>query len=141
MNSAGKERLIWDGQHVNRLPPRRPFCMETLQREGLALFEGAGWGGTADISAYHHPPMHPDPTQFLGFEWDGQRFQFVVLPFGLSTATFVFTTVMGHTIRFLRSQGVLLISYLDDLIFVHSTAIETLSAVIKMLHILPASAG
>ena len=30
-----------------------------------------------------------------------------------------------------------LISYLDDLIFAHSTARETLSAAIKMLHILP----
>jgi hypothetical protein len=81
--------------------------------------------------------MHPESTQFLGFEWDGQTYQFVVLPFGLSTAPFVFTTVMGHTIRFLRSQGVRLISFLDDLIFAHETARETLSAAIKMLHILP----
>ena len=44
---------------------------------------------------------------------------------------------MGHTVRFLRSQGIRLISYLDDLIFAHPTARETLSAVQKMLHILP----
>ena len=138
VNSAGKKRLIWDGRHVNRHLPKQPFCMDTLQREGRTLFEGAGWGGTADISsAYHHIPMHPDSTQFLGFEWEGRCYQFVVLPFGLSTAPFVFTTVMGHTIRFLRSQGIRLMSYLDDLIFAHASARETLSAAMKMLHILP----
>ena len=137
-NSAGKMRLIWDGRHVNRHLPYEPFRMDSLQREGRTLFEGAVCGGTADISsAYHHIPMHVDSISFLGFEWEGQFYQFLVLPFGLSTAPRIFSTVMGHTVRFLRSQGVRLISYLDDLIFAHPSARETLSAAQKMLHILP----
>jgi hypothetical protein len=137
VDSAGKKRLIWDGRHVNRHLPLQPFRMDSLQREGRLLFETAGYGGTADFSsAYHHVPMHPDSTAFLGFEWEGQCYQFLVLPFGLSTAPRVFSTVMGHTVRFLRSQGIRLISYLDDLIFAHPTACETLSAAQKTLHIL-----
>ncbi len=121
VNSAGEKRLIWDGQHVNRHLQRQPFCMETLKREGRTLFEGAGWGGTVNISsAYHHIPMHLDSTQFLGFEWEGQCYQFVVLSFGLSTVPFIFTTVMANTIRFLRGQGVRLISYSDELIYAHA---------------------
>ena len=112
--------------------------MNSLHREGRALFESARFGGTADISsAYHHIPMHSDSTRYLGFEWEGQFYQFLVLPFGLSTAPRVFSTVMGHTVRFLRFVGVRLISYLDDLIFAHPTARETLSAAQMMLHILP----
>jgi hypothetical protein len=137
-NSVGKKRLIWDGRHVNRHLPHEPFHMNSLQREGRALFESARFGGTADISsAYHHIPMHPNPTCYLGFEWEGQFYQFLVLPFGLSTAPRFFSTVMGHTVRFLRFVGVRLISYLNDLIFAHATARETLSAAQMMLHILP----
>ncbi len=69
--------------------------MNSLQREGRALIESARFGGTADISsAYHHIPMHPDSTCYLGFEWEGQFYQILVLPFGLSTAPLVFSTVM-----------------------------------------------
>ena len=138
VNSAGKKRLIWDGRHVNRHLPTDKFRMNSLQREGRALFESARFGGTADISsAYHHIPMHPDSVRYLGFEWEGQCYQFLVLPFGLSTAPKIFTTVMGHTVRFLRFVGVRLIAYLDDLIFAHPSAREALSAAQMMIHILP----
>ena len=60
-NSAMKRRLIWDGRHVNRHLRKRPFRMETLQREGCALFERSNHGGTLNISsAYHHVDMAPD---------------------------------------------------------------------------------
>ncbi len=72
-------RLIWDGRHVNQHLHYEPFCMDSLQREGRTLFEGAVCGGTADISsAYHHLPMHADSISFLGFEWEGQFYQFLV---------------------------------------------------------------
>jgi hypothetical protein len=123
-NSTGKRRPVWDGSHVNKHLPDAPFRMETLQREGMDLFEGAGWGGTVDISsAYHHIHMHEDSTPFLGFEWEGSYYFFTVLTFRLSTAPRIFTLVMSHYVRFLRSVGVELLSYrdLDDLIFAHAT--------------------
>ena len=71
-NSAGKRRLIWDGRHVNRHLRKRPFRMETLQREGRALFECRSFGGTLNVSsAYHHVDMAPVAFPYLGFEWDG----------------------------------------------------------------------
>ena len=137
VNSAGKLRLIWDGRHVNGHLPHHNFRMETLQREGRSLFERSGWGGTVDISAaYHHLEMHPDSTPFLGFEWRGAFYRFVVLPFGLSTAPWLFTTVMGHCANFLRSStgpGIGLLRYLDDLIFAASTAREALRSAMVLL--------
>ena len=93
INSAGKRRIIWDGRHVNANPYKRPLRMETLQREGRALFERSHYGGTADISsAYHHVDMAPESTPYLGFEWEGTFYCFDVLPFGLSSAPWLFTT-------------------------------------------------
>ena len=81
--------------------------------------------------------MHPDSTTYLGFEWEGHFYQFVVLPFGLSTAPRIFTLVMAHTVKFLRFKGVRLFAYLDDLVFAHASKRETLAAAQLMLHILP----
>ena len=81
--------------------------------------------------------MHEDSTRFLGFEWEGQHYVFAVLPFGLSTAPWVFTTVMSNCVRFLRLKGVRLMVFLDDLIFANPTAREALGAAQLMLHILP----
>ena len=138
-NAAGKQRLIWDGRHVNQYLPKVTFHMETLQREGRALFERSAWGGTCDLSsAYHHVEMHPDSLPFLGFEWGGEYFRFTVLPFGLSTAPWLFTKVFGHCARFLRSPGLSLgiLSYLDDVIFAALTARGALGAAQVILSVL-----
>ena len=136
-NSAGKRRLIWDGRHVNRHLRKHRFRMETLQREGRALFERSHFGGTVNISsAYHHLEMAPEATEFLGFEWEGVFYSFEVLPFGLSSAPWLFTTVMGHCSRFLRSVGTDLISYLDDLIFAADSGHAALTSAQRMLAIL-----
>ncbi len=74
-NSALKRRLIWDGRHVNR--HLRPLPMETLQREGRALFERSSFGGTLNISsANHHLDMAQDAFPYLGFEWGGSFYCF-----------------------------------------------------------------
>jgi len=108
--------------------------METLQREGRALFERSHWGGTCDLSsAYHHVDMHKDSTPFLVFEWAGGFYRFTVLPFGLSTAPWLFTKLFGPCVRFLRSPGMSLaptlglLSYLDDVAFGAPTAREALT--------------
>ena len=136
-NSAGKRRLIWDGRHVNKNLRRRKFKMETLQREGRALFERSHFGGTADISgAYHHLEMAEDAHPYLGFEWDGVFYCFEVLPFGLSSAPWLFTTVMSHSIRFIRYAGGDVIAFLDDCIFGGSDPHGTITAAQRMLAIL-----
>ena len=133
-NSAGKRRLIWDGRHVNANLRKRPFRMETLQREGRALFERSHYGGTVDVSsAYHHVDMAPESTPYLGFEWEGVFYCFDVLPFGLSSAPWLFTTVMSHTTRFVRASGVELLQYLDDLIFAHKTAHGSVSCARRLI--------
>ncbi len=110
-NNAGKRRLIWDWRQVNRHLRKRPFRMETLQRQGCSLFERSSFGSTLDVpSAYHHVDMAPWASPYLGFEWDSTFYCFDVFPLGLSSAQWLFTTVMGHLVRFLLFQGNDLIS-------------------------------
>ena len=105
-NSVGKRRLIWDGRHVNKNLRKRKFKMETLQREGRSLFECSHYCCIADIfSSYHHVEMAESAHPFLGFEWQGVFNCFEVLPFSLSSAPWLFTTIMSHSIRFI--QGLL----------------------------------
>ena len=136
-NRAGKRRLIWDGQHVNAHLIVKSFRMETLQKEGRTLFEQCAYGGTIDVSsAYHHVEMHETAQPYLGFEWGGVFYKFVVLPFGISTAPRIFSMVMGHCVRFLRYKGANLIAWLDDLIFAHATgrgAVQMAQLMIRIL--------
>ena len=137
VNHALKKRLIWDGRHVNKHLVQVPFKMETLQSEGRTLFGGCSWGGTFDISAaYHHVDMHVDSLPYLGFEWAGEFFMFVVLPFGLSTAPRIFTKVMLTSVRYLRWKGCRVLAYLDDLPFAQITAEASLRQAGLMLRIL-----
>ena len=52
-------------------------------------------------SGYHHVSIHEESQTFLGFQWPlgsslkPRFFVFAVLPFGLSSAPYVFTKVLG----------------------------------------------
>ena len=128
-NSAGKRRLIWDGRHVNCHLLKRPFLMETLQREGRALFERSSHGGTLNVSSTRGVPL-------LGIRVGGHILLFDVLPFGLSSAPWLFTTVMGHSVCILRFQGNDLKGYLDDLIFASSSARGAVESAQQMIRLL-----
>ena len=142
LNRAGKLRLIWDGRHLNKNLLITPMKMETLQKEGRALFGSSSHGGSTNLSsAYHHLDLHPSAFPYMGFEWNGAFYRFVVLPFGLATAPRIFSLVMGHTARFLRFLGIRLLVYLDALIFVARSASRALAAGQMMMHILPGLGG
>ncbi len=64
------------------------------------MFERADWGGTLEISStYHHVHMHHWQHSLLysGFAWEGQLCRCLVLPFCLSTAPRIFTTVRARS--------------------------------------------
>ena len=65
-------------------------------------------------SGYHHIDIHPDYQTYLGFAWEGKFYVFTVLPFGLSTACYVFTKVLRPVVKHVRAQGIRIVLYLDD---------------------------
>ena len=69
-------------------------------------------------SGCHHIDILLEHQTFLGFSWVVYGFRkffvFTVLPFGLSSAPYIFTKVVRVLARYWRSHAVRLTVYLDD---------------------------
>ena len=70
-------------------------------------------------SGYHHVDIFPDHRKFLAFSWHFgtncvRYFQFTVLPFGLSSAPFIFTKLIKPLEAFWRLQGIPIAIFFDD---------------------------
>ncbi len=67
--------------------------METVRDVRQSLQRGA-YAATVDLSdAYFHVNIHKESRKFLRFIFDGIIYQFVVLPFGLTSSPRIFTRV------------------------------------------------
>ncbi len=78
-----------------------------------------GFGFKFDITqGYHHIDIHVDFQKFLGFSWilDGVQnyFIFLVLPFGLTSAPYIFTKVVRVLVKFWRNVGIKICVFIDD---------------------------
>ena len=73
------------------------------------------WTTNLDLmDAYFHIPIAPPFRTFLRFVWDNAVYQFRTLPFGISTALIVFTSVFQTVIAHLHTLSIQVHSYLDD---------------------------
>ena len=50
----------------------------------------------------------------IGSTWEGKNYVFTVLPFGLSTACYIFTKIVRPLVRYWRAKGLRILVYLDD---------------------------
>ena len=120
----GKFRLILDLRRVNSHLAGVTFRMESL----TALTEIASpgdWMISVDqTQGYYHVAMHRAAHQYMGFEWRGQFYTFRVLPFGLATAPRCFAKVMGVLVRHWRQEGIRMLAYLDDWLFLAGSPAE-----------------
>ena len=101
-NGVGKKRLVVNLRHVNRYLMVQKFKYQDL-RVGMLMFKPAEWMFSFDLkSGYHHVDIIESHQTFLGFEWGSQFYVFTVLPFGLSTAPYVFTKLLRPLVRLWR---------------------------------------
>ena len=86
---------------------------------GMLYFEKDEYLCTFDLkSGYHHIDIHINSQTYLGCEWKGKHYVFTVLPFGLSTACYVFTKLTRPLVHWWRRQGFKVVMYIDDGIIV-----------------------
>jgi hypothetical protein len=98
--------------------------MENLQTVGQTVREG-GWLTKIDLKdAYLAIPVTRAHRKFLRFNWGGETFEFTCLPFGLSSPPWAFTKCLRPVVAFLRSKGIRLIIYLDDILMAHSSKVK-----------------
>jgi hypothetical protein len=107
-------RPILNLKPLNQCLVKRKFKMENLRSVKKAIKPG-DWLMSLDLQdAYMHIPIHKSYRKFLRFKIGGQAFQFLVLPFGLSSAPRVFTKVLAPLVAEARTRGLHLYPYLDD---------------------------
>jgi len=104
---------------------------EHFKMEGLHLLpdmiQPADWMVKLDLKdAYLQVPIHQEHQSLLQFQWQGKTYQFVCLPFGLTSAPRVFTKVMKPVVGLLRQMGIRLVIYLDDILIMHHSKEELL---------------
>ena len=117
-NASGKLRLVLDLRYINQFLPDRKFKYEGLDLIPT-LFNRGDFFTTFDLkSGYHHVDIHEDSWPYLGFSWGSgparRWYTFRVLPFGLSSACYVFTKLLRPLVKRWRSKGLRCIVYIDD---------------------------
>ena len=99
IQKSDKKRLILDLHNVNQFLYKCRFRCEDLCIAKEILSPG-DFMFTFDLkSGYHHVEIFPEHTKYLSFAWTFSlgrtRFcQFSVLPFGLSSAPYLFTKLL-----------------------------------------------
>ncbi|CAK1602664.1 unnamed protein product [Parnassius mnemosyne] len=71
--------------------------------------------------AYFCLPIHSTSCKFLRFYFSNKLYEFQVLPFGLSSAPYVFTKLMKPIVTYLRKQGFSSVNYLDDFLCIENS--------------------
>ena len=107
--SGGKCRLILDLSYLNRFIWKQSVRFEDI-RTVFDLFQSGYFFLTFDLkSGYHHVEIFPDHRQYLGFSWNFgsvvKYFVFTVLPFGMSSASYIFSKLVRSLVNYWRGLG------------------------------------
>ena len=115
----GGFRPIINLRNLNRHIRYEHFKMEGLDVVRNLLQKG-DWLAKLDLKdAYLTVPVCHAHQPFLRFRWKGTAFQFTCLAFGLAPAPRAFTKLLKPVMAALRSKGVRVVIYLDDMLFLN----------------------
>lgn len=133
---SDKIRPIIDLRALNEHLHYEHFKMESLRTVKDLILEDDYLVKLDLKDAYFAVPVHPDHQRFLQFRWQGRIYQFTCLPFGLASAPRVFTKTLHPVLTVLRSLGIRLVAYLDDLLLMARSRTAALQHLATLLHLL-----
>lgn len=112
----GSWRFILNLKNLNKFVHTVHFKLEDV-RTATKLMTAKCFMATIDIkNAYYLLSILKQDRKYLRFKFKDSLFEFTCLPFGLSTAPYVFTKVLKPVMSYLRSLGFLSVIYLDDIL-------------------------
>ena len=102
-------------------PLNRHLRYEHFKMEGLHtvrdLLRRRDFMAKVDLSDYFfHLPIPLEHREYFRFMWQGKKYQCTAMPFGLAPAPRLATKILQPVIRHLRSMGVRLVVYIDDVL-------------------------
>ena len=86
--------------------------------------------------AFYSIPITKQSRKYLQFIYNKKVYQFCVLPFGISTAPQVFSKILKPVIAPLRTRGISLIIYLDNLLIAAGMYIDCLNHTKQVISLL-----
>ena len=131
----GGVRVILNLRKFNENVQKSHFKMHSLQ-SAIDLMTPNSYLASVDFkSAYFSIGIKPSHRKYLRFFYKGQKYQFVVLPNGLSTGPRDFTQIVKTLFRVLRQKGHLNTWYLDDSLLAHQTFVGCLQNVFDTIEL------
>ena len=132
----GSNRFIINLKNLNKFIDPPHFKMEDI-RAAKNLVVQKAFMCTIDLKdAFFLIPIHKDYRKFLRFRLQKKLYQFTCLPFGLCTSPYVYTKVMKPVMNTLRSQGILSIIYIDDILITNKSYTRCTNHVRKTINLL-----
>ena len=113
---SDKMRMIHNMAYFNEffLEPPAHFRMVSLEQIRSKL-QPLDWMISLDLQdAYLHVPIFEGHRKFLRFFFNGTHYQWRVLPFGISSAPWLFTRITQPIVSFLHQRGIDFDPYIDD---------------------------
>jgi hypothetical protein len=124
--SDGSKRFILNLKKLNRYIYTEHFKMEDIRTATKLMSPGCHMINIDLKEAYFLVPIHESHTKFLRFYLEDTLYEFISLPFGICSAPFIFTKILQPVAAYLRSQGLLSVRYLDDILCLGNSAIDCL---------------
>ncbi|KAL7296024.1 hypothetical protein TKK_0010579 [Trichogramma kaykai] len=101
--------------------------MEDL-RTVINILEKGDYMCSIDLKdAYFLIPVCKESQKYLKFVWNDNVYQFLVLPFGLCTAPYIYTKILKPIITVIRKNGIRVSNYLDDFLIFGKSQGESIS--------------
>ena len=119
--SSGGYRPITNLKLLNRSVKPQHFKMEGIGVLKDLVRKGDYFCKMDLKDAYLTIPLHEEDQKFLQIKWREKLYQFSSLCFGLASAPWAFTKLLRPVVSFLRKQGMRLIIYLDDILFLNQS--------------------
>lgn len=111
----GDKRFILNLKNLNKFVDTSHFKLEDI-RTATKLLSTNPLMAKIDLKeAYFSVSVHKLYRRYLRFKFQNKIYEFQVLPFGLSTAPYIFTKMMKPVIEHSRKQGIVCTVYLDDI--------------------------